>query len=99
MAIPARQGLLTRVLGRTHADYAHWRHVRRRQLGHLWDAIRQVELNPVRAGLVRSALDWRWSGANAQTQGNNGTPWHSIFASGWKGAACAEHLLEATRTG
>ncbi len=32
---------------------------------HLWAAIRYVEQNPVRAGLVRSAIDWPWSSARA----------------------------------
>lgn len=32
---------------------------------HLWAAIRYVELNPVRAGLVRRAEQFRWSSASA----------------------------------
>jgi len=30
---------------------------------HLWTAIRYVELNPVRAGLVARAEEWEWSSA------------------------------------
>ena len=30
---------------------------------HLWTAVRYVERNPVRAGLVRRAEDWEWSSA------------------------------------
>ncbi len=30
---------------------------------HLWAAVRYVELNPVRAGLVDHAEDWQWSSA------------------------------------
>ena len=33
--------------------------------GHLWAAVRYVELNPVRAGNVGSAIDYRWSSARA----------------------------------
>jgi len=32
---------------------------------HLWKALRYVELNPVRAGLVTSAALWPWSSAAA----------------------------------
>jgi len=32
---------------------------------HLWEAIRYVELNPVRAGLVRKAEDYPWSSAQS----------------------------------
>ena len=32
---------------------------------HLWAAIRYVERNPVRAGIVANALDYPWSSANA----------------------------------
>jgi len=36
---------------------------------HLMEAVRYVELNPVRAGLVRHAEKWRWSSARAHVQG------------------------------
>jgi putative transposase len=32
---------------------------------HLWAAVRYVERNPVRAGLVQQAWDWPWSSAAA----------------------------------
>jgi putative transposase len=32
---------------------------------HLWTALRYVELNPVRAGMVGAAEHWRWSSAAA----------------------------------
>ncbi len=35
---------------------------------HLLTAIRYVELNPVRAGLVRKAQAWRWSSARAHVE-------------------------------
>jgi putative transposase len=33
--------------------------------GHLWEALRYAELNPVRAGMVAQATLWRWSSAAA----------------------------------
>ena len=33
--------------------------------GHLWTALRYVELNPVRARMVEKAVDWPWSSAGA----------------------------------
>ena len=36
---------------------------------HLMTAVRYVELNPVRAGLVKTAENWRWSSAKAHVTG------------------------------
>jgi putative transposase len=36
---------------------------------HLWKALRYVELNPVRAGIVEAAPQWRWSSAAAHCGG------------------------------
>ncbi len=36
---------------------------------HLWAAIRYVELNPVRAGIVDEATDYEWSSARAHAHG------------------------------
>ena len=33
--------------------------------GHLWQALRYAERNPVRAGMVADAVDWPWSSAAA----------------------------------
>jgi putative transposase len=78
VAIPEKSNALAKAIGRTHNDYARWLNVRQRQVGHLWqnrfhscpmqlrhlwDALRYVELNPVRAGLVREAWEWKWSSA------------------------------------
>ena len=63
-----------------HKRYAAALNQRRGWTGHLWQgrfasyvmdekhlmtAVRYVELNPVRAGLVRRADEWRWSSARA----------------------------------
>lgn len=52
--------------------------------GHLWNAVRYVELNPVRAGLVERAEDFVWSSA----QGHCGIRPDGLLASGspWKSA-------------
>jgi putative transposase len=39
--------------------------------GHLLNAVRYVELNPVTAGLVAQAEDWRWSSAAAHISGKS----------------------------
>ena len=36
---------------------------------HLLTAVRYVELNPVAAGLVKRAEDWRWSSARSHVEG------------------------------
>ncbi len=38
---------------------------------HLYHAVRYVELNPVRAGLCRTADQWDWSSAKAHLSGKN----------------------------
>lgn len=127
--IPDREDGLARGLGRTHNDYARWLHVQRRQVGHLWqnrffscpiedrhlwEAIRYVELNPVRAGMVQQAEDWPWSSAAAHIENYDrlglldmawwreqyhGGPWHEVLASGFVDAQTIGRLREATRTG
>ena len=78
VAIPNDQDSLAKVLGRAHARYAqlfNWRHNR---CGHLWQgryfscaldeahlvaAMRYVERNPARAGMVELPWDYHWSSA------------------------------------
>jgi len=38
---------------------------------HLWVVARYIERNPVRAGIVRSVEDWRWSSAEAHVRGTS----------------------------
>ena len=40
---------------------------------YFWMALRYIELNPVRAGLVRNAWDWPWSSARAHVTGVDDT--------------------------
>ncbi len=129
VAVPEREESLARTFGRTHNEYARWMHVRERQVGHLWqnrfyscpleqrrlrDALRYVELNPVRAGLVQEAWEWRWSSAEAHLrnieplgfldmawwrQWQDKSAWKEVLQSGYLQAALTERLREATRTG
>ena len=129
VAVPHREDSLARALGRAQADYARWLHVRQRQIGHLWqnrfyscplekdhlwDVIRYVELNPVRAGLVQHAREWRWSSAKAHLGWTEacsltdtawwqehwkGGSWEEVLELGFREAGLVERIREATRTG
>ena len=80
IAIPSTGKSLGLALGQAHAHYAlewnrsqeHVGHMWQNRFfscplegSHLWRAIRYVELNPVRAGMVHRAWDWTWSSATA----------------------------------
>lgn len=80
VCIPATGDALGNMLRDTHAAYATYRNQRESCTGHLWQgrffscvldeahlwaAIRYVERNPVRAGLVKTAPDYPWSSAPA----------------------------------
>jgi len=75
---------LAKAIGRTHLRYANWVNARNGWKGHLWTnrffstpmdeihlwgAVKYVELNPVRAGIVKQASDYRWSSARAHCLG------------------------------
>lgn len=79
--VPDDSDGLRRALSRVHRTYAGLINARLRRSGHFWQgrfgcvamdephllaAFRYVALNPVRAGLVGRARDWRWSSASAQ---------------------------------
>lgn len=78
--VPSAEDGLRAALGETHRRYTRLINEREGWRGHLWQSrfasfpmderhllacARYVELNPVRAGLVRAAADWRWSSARA----------------------------------
>jgi putative transposase len=84
IAVPLSPKSLAKGVGLLHNDFARWQQVQRDQTGHLWQnrffstpmddnyfwrALRYVELNPVRAGLVQNAWDWPWSSARAHVTG------------------------------
>jgi REP-associated tyrosine transposase len=129
VAIPQSENGLARALGRTHNDYARWFNLRRGETGHLWqcrfyscplderhqwEALRYVEMNPVRAGLVEEAAAWRWSSAKAHVRGVDPSgvldltdwstrwsteTWRDVLTDGVGDAALAERIRESTRTG
>jgi putative transposase len=84
IATPTRHDSFARALNQTHMRYAQWVNRRSGRVGHLWQgrfyscvldgphlfsAVRYVERNPVRAGVVERADEYRWSSARAHVQG------------------------------
>lgn len=80
IAIPEKEDSLARGIGEAHRDYTRMINFREGWSGYLWQgrfisyplseqylyaAVRYVERNPVRAGLVKKAEDYPWSSARA----------------------------------
>jgi putative transposase len=80
VAVPSTTKGLSRAVGQAHRQYALATNKREKWSGHLWQerfasfvmdesylmaAVRYVELNPVRAGLVDDPGDYPWSSAAA----------------------------------
>jgi len=86
IAVPASEQGLRRAIGEAHRRYTRRVNLRENWRGYLWQgrfassvmdepyllaAARYVELNPVRAKLVRDAAEWRWSSAWAHLDGRD----------------------------
>ncbi|MDR3736615.1 MAG: transposase [Acidobacteriaceae bacterium] len=86
IAVPAEGVQLAEVMQRVHGRYAQYFNVRRARCGHLWQnrfsscalgpahlwtALRYVELNPVRAGMVEKAEEFEWSSMRAHMAGQD----------------------------
>ena len=84
--VPSREDGLRAALGETHRRYTRHINAREGWQGHLWQSrfasfpmdetyllacTRYVELNPVRAKLVRSPRTWAWSSAKAHLSGKS----------------------------
>lgn len=84
IAVARRPDSLARAIGNAHRMYSRSLNRKHGWKGHLWGnrffstaldgphlwaATRYVELNPVRAGLVRRCTDYRWSSARAHASG------------------------------
>jgi len=84
IAVPQSGDGLRRAIGEAHRRYTRMVNFREGWRGHLWQgrfssfvlddrylltAARYVELNPVRAGLVNSPRQYRWSSAAAHQRG------------------------------
>ena len=82
--VPSDEDGLRAALGEAHRRYTRAVNFREGWRGYLWQgrfasfvmderhllaAARYVELNPVRAGLVKQARQWRWSSARAHLKG------------------------------
>lgn len=80
IAVPHRPEALSHSLRQAHGRYAAYWNARQSSTGHVWQgrfyscpldeshlwmALRYVELNPVRAGMVEAAEHWTWSSATA----------------------------------
>jgi putative transposase len=80
--VPSTEDALAKAVGQAHWRYAIIINRRKEWKGHLWqgrfssfvmderhlyNVVRYVELNPVRAGMVRKAVDHTWSSAKAHT--------------------------------
>jgi len=80
VAVGDRDDAISRFMMDLNGQYAMYRHTRDRASGHVWQgrfyscvldtphwetALRYVESNPVRARMVKSAADFRWSSARA----------------------------------
>jgi putative transposase len=58
----------------------------------LWSAIRYVEMNPVRAGLVATAEEFRWSSAKAHLSGKDTS--QLLDMQFWSASGGARHWTE-----
>jgi len=80
VAVPDRENSLAKTMKQCHGDYAAYFNLKYNFVGHAWqerfksfpmdltycmNAIRYVERNPVRAGIVDQAEGYRWSSAAA----------------------------------
>jgi putative transposase len=86
IAVPAAPNSLAKGIGNAHWRFAQALNKRLRRTGHvwqnryystpldphhLWAAVRYVERNPLRAGLVRAAEEFPWSSARAHALGES----------------------------
>jgi putative transposase len=86
IVVPNEKDALAVALRRTHGRYAQYLNARRQRSGHLWQnrffscpldqahlwaALRYVERNPVRAGLVERAEEHAWSSAQCHLTGRD----------------------------
>jgi len=128
IAVPHRAEGLAQALKQAHGRYAAYWNARQCSRGHvwqgrfyscpldeahLWEVLRYVELNPVRARLVEAAQQWRWSSAGAHCGAvaadgmlemerwqRRWSPeeWAEFLAAG-ESASAARELRRATHTG
>ena len=86
IAVPQSEEGMCRAIGEAHRRYTRHINFREKWRGHLWQgrfasfvmdedhllkAMRYVELNPVKAGLVEKPGDYPWSSARAHLEGKD----------------------------
>jgi len=86
IAVPGTEDSLRRAIGEAHRRYTRYINFQKGWKGHLWQgrfasypmdeqhlvaATRYIELNPVRAGLVKKPEEYKWSSALAHLQGED----------------------------
>ena len=117
--VPRTPDGLRAMLGEAHRRYTRGINLREGWLGHLFQArfasypmddahlmtaVRYVERNPVAAGLVEAAADWRWSSARSHIAGQRvaddpltDVPALGAYVRNWR--AMLRHGLEAGELG
>jgi putative transposase len=83
IAVPETKEGLNLAIGEAHRRYTRRINFREGWRGHLWQGrfssfildenhllacVRYIELNPVRAGIVKSPVSWHWSSARAHVK-------------------------------
>ena len=126
---PERPDSLARSLRWAHAQFSRFQNIGRHTTGHLWQnryfscvcdpvhfwrVLSYVELNPVRAGVVKAAEEYRWSSARTHlglanpelplddaTWKQNGGPecWRSVLGSGQDESEWIAAMRAATLSG
>lgn len=86
IAVPEAADSFCRLFRSAHQRYTRYINMREEWQGHLWQerfhsfvmdeqhliaAVRYVEMNPVRAGLVDEPEQWRWSSVHAHLRGED----------------------------
>ena len=112
VAIPDQPTSLARALRETHGRYARYRNAIEQGSGHLWQnryyscvvgrdrvtsVMKYVELNPVRAGLVREAGDYAWSSALMHLGGSDALG--LLDGEAWTAYASTEDWTEILQRG
>ena len=124
--LPPAADALRAALASSHTKYAQHVNLRQGLTGHLFQgrfasyamddahlmvAVRYVENNPVKAGLVAEAADWRWSSARAHLSGEDDgltnvaaigrhvANWRAYLSDGVEAADRDDEVEAAMRTG
>jgi len=116
IVMPRRKDSLAMALKKTHGRYAAYWNVRKKSTGHvwqgryyscpldtahLWAALRYTELNPVRAGMVRTPEKYAWSSARAHLGAGNAEESLEIdlWRSCWDAGRWREYLASGSSEG